>query len=321
MAGSLVNLFQVQFLAIQETMVQNVPLPILNEVWKHFNYESVQTSASGRSGGLVSLWRTDFFSLVKYWKKKHWIATIMRYVQSNRLILIINVYAPQQECRKKVVWSQLTTIAHNWPGPFCCLGDFNSVCSPDERLRESVDLNHIASFNNFISNANLFDQSLSNDEFTWEGPLGKLSRIDRVLINAQWATSWPDAILQTGLSEQSDHKPIIWGKRLMNWGLKPFRFNNAWLSKPGFLVMCEELWSAFDTYGRAAFVLSKNLRLLKAELKSWKISNPDQDRKILKETEIEIKRIKDCYRLHDLSVAEMNDLVQLKKIKKGFDKN
>ncbi|XP_071707956.1 uncharacterized protein [Rutidosis leptorrhynchoides] len=316
MVGRLVNLFHVQFIALQESMVQEVPQPVLNEVWKHFEFDAVQVNASGRSGGLVSMWRTDFFSLVKWWCKKHWIATIMRYNNSNKLILIVNVYAPQQEQSKKIVWSQLTRIVHNWPGPFCLLGDFNSVCAPEERLREVIDHNCITSFNNFISNAGLIDQFLVNDDFTWEGPLGKFSKIDRVFINAQWAILWPNSILQSGFSDRSDHKPIIWGKKLCYWGPKPFRFNNAWLAKVGFLSMCETVWSSFNTVGWASFVLNKNLRLLKAEIKLWNASHQDSFSVDLKSAESEIKRLKLCYSQCDLDAGELNDLVNLKKIKK-----
>ncbi|XP_071741004.1 uncharacterized protein [Rutidosis leptorrhynchoides] len=259
MAGNLVNNFQVQFLATQETMVQGMPQPVLNEIWKHFGFDSAQVSATGRSGGLLSIWRTDFFSLVKCCKKRHWIATIMRYLPTNNLVLIINVYAPQQECKKLIVWSQLTKVAHSWPGPLCILGDFNSVSSSVERLREVIDLNAIASFNNFIVNANLIDQHLVNDDFTWEGPLGKLSRINRVFLNSSWIDLWPDAILQMGHPDKSDHKPIIWGKKLISWGPKPFRFNNSWLEKPGFINFCKDKWASYPTTGWAAFIINKNL--------------------------------------------------------------
>ncbi|XP_071739168.1 uncharacterized protein [Rutidosis leptorrhynchoides] len=73
-------------------------------------------------------------------------------------------------------------------------------------------------------------QSLKNLfvlKFTWEGPLGKFSRIDRVLINSKWALLWPDAILQTDQSDRSDHKPIIWAKKLLFSGdLKTWNSQN-----------------------------------------------------------------------------------------------
>ncbi|XP_071739697.1 uncharacterized protein [Rutidosis leptorrhynchoides] len=222
MAGTMVNRFQIQFLAIQETMVKVVAQPTLNEIWKNYAFDSIQMEACGRSGGLLSMWRVDFFTLLQSWSRKHWIATILRYIPNNQIVLIVNVYAPHVEQRKKFVWSQLITIANNWPGLLCFLGDFNSICHPEERLREVIDLNSIASFNAFISQANIIDQHLSNDEFTREGPFGKFSRIDRVFINDKWALLWPDAILQTDHPDRSDHKPIIWAKKLLFWGQNPF---------------------------------------------------------------------------------------------------
>ncbi|XP_071688021.1 uncharacterized protein [Rutidosis leptorrhynchoides] len=163
LAGAIVNRFQLHFFAIQETMVNDVGLPVLNEIWKHYAFDTIQVQASGRSGGLLSSWRTDVFSLVMAWKRKNWIATILRYSPSNNVILIVNVYAPLQESKKKILWAQLCSIARIWPGPLCFMGDFNSVCCPGERLRENIDLVSIANFKDFINNASLFDLPLSND--------------------------------------------------------------------------------------------------------------------------------------------------------------
>ncbi|XP_071704099.1 uncharacterized protein [Rutidosis leptorrhynchoides] len=178
-------------------------------VWKHYAFDSIQVEANERSGGLVSMWRTDIFSLLMSWKRKHWSATIVRYLPSNLVILIVNVYAPRQESRKKMVWDKLTNIALKWPGPLCFLGDFNAVCSPEERFREATELSSIANFNDFITNASLIDQPLSNDVFTWEGPRGKFSRIDRFLVNHEWVTRWPEEVLQTVNTNKLYHKPIV----------------------------------------------------------------------------------------------------------------
>ncbi|XP_071725541.1 uncharacterized protein [Rutidosis leptorrhynchoides] len=297
MAGKLVNHFHIQFIAIQETMVKLVAQPILNEIWKHYAFDSIQSESSGRSGGLLSMWRLDFFSLIQAWSRKHWIATILRYTPNNQIVLLVNVYAPHNEQKKKFVWSQLSTIANNWPGPLCFLGDFNSVCHPDERLREVIDLNSIASFNAFINQANIVDQVLTDDEFTREGPFGKFSRIDRVFVNYKWAMLWPDAILQSDHRDRSDHKPLIWAKKLAYWGPRPFRFNNS-------------------MYGWAAFVINKKLRLLKAYLKLWNSSNQDTDVIKLKSIEAEIKRLKSFYKSRDLSQSEIIELTALKLCKK-----
>ncbi|XP_071728005.1 uncharacterized protein [Rutidosis leptorrhynchoides] len=252
MAGSFVTNFQIQFLAIQETMVKIVSQPILNEIWKQYAFEAIQVESDGRSGGLVSIWRSYFFSLINCWKCKHWIASVLRYIPSDNVVLIVNVYAPHLESSKRRVWEQLKNIACNWSGPICFLGDFNSVCTPDERCRESIDMNSIETFNDFILNASLIDQPLSNEEFTWEGPLGKMSRIDRVLLNSCWIDLWPDSILLAAKPDRSDHKPLVWGKKLVSWGTKLFRFNKAWFSKLGFLDMCFDNWANYPFNGWAA---------------------------------------------------------------------
>ncbi|XP_071719505.1 uncharacterized protein [Rutidosis leptorrhynchoides] len=185
-------------------MVQGVGQPILNEVWKHFAFDSVQVHASGRSGGKVSMWKTDFF---------------------------------------------------------------------------------------------IFDNELAKEV------------LDCYFIE-------PDACLQMGDSDRSDHKPIIWGKKLVCWGPKPFRFNNQWLSKKGFVKMCSDKWDSYLTEGWAAFILNKNLRLLKADLKLWNVSFSDQVDSDLKNVVFEIKQLKLCHRHHDLTDVELNTLVNLKKQKK-----
>ncbi|XP_071688709.1 uncharacterized protein [Rutidosis leptorrhynchoides] len=98
LVGSLVNQFQVQFLVIQETMVKEVPQPVLNEIWKHYVFDFVQVEASGRSVRLLSIWNL--------------------------------------ESRKKLVWSHLKDITLKWSGSLCLLGDFNAFTweGPNEKF-------------------------------------------------------------------------------------------------------------------------------------------------------------------------------------------
>ncbi|XP_071738841.1 uncharacterized protein [Rutidosis leptorrhynchoides] len=180
-------------------------------------------------------------------------------------------------------------MANKWLGPLCFLGDFNSVCSLEERMRENIDQNSIDSFNTFIIKANLIDQCLSND---------------------------PNVILQTDNLDRSDHKPIIWAKKLANWGPKPFRFNNSWLLKKGFVQFCDKLWKDYDVQGWAAFKVAKKMRLLKADIKIWSTSHQDTDEINLKLIDEEIKRLKNWYKVRDLFTFELSQLSNLKGCKK-----
>ncbi|XP_071713332.1 uncharacterized protein [Rutidosis leptorrhynchoides] len=222
-------------------MVENVSLTVLREAWKGVIYEGIQVASNGRSGGLVSCWRADCFTLKDHFDCHNWVATLLTYLPSNTDVLIINVYAPQSEIEKKIIWFHIAKMINGWNGPTCVMGDFNSTCFPHERLREEIDVVNMANFNDFISSASLIDQNIQNLMYTWDGPGGKKSRIDRVLVNVEWINLWPGAVLLAGDKSSSDHNPLIWGKKSLFWGPKPFRFFNGWFEVPKFVELKRDL--------------------------------------------------------------------------------
>lgn len=64
----------------------------------------------------------------------------------------------------------------------CVIGDFNCIRDDSERSNCVCRRLDITGFNEFINDANLLELSLSNSEFTWFGPLGRKSRLDRVFV-------------------------------------------------------------------------------------------------------------------------------------------
>ncbi|XP_071686940.1 uncharacterized protein [Rutidosis leptorrhynchoides] len=140
----------------------------------------------------------------------------------------------------------------------------------------------ISNFNDFINSSNMIDQIICNEEFTWKGPDGKMSRIDRVLVNGPWMQLFPDSILLAGAPKLSDHRPII--------------------------------WVSFE--GWAAFILQKKFRSLKALLRDWKANEVVISKKDLLDCENEIRRIKCIYQSRDLNDFERVILFDCKKRKK-----
>ncbi|XP_071712749.1 uncharacterized protein [Rutidosis leptorrhynchoides] len=160
-------------------------------------------------------------------------------------------------------------------------------------------------FNEFISLSGLFDQHLSNGYFTWEGPEGKTSHIDHILLNTEWIEKWPDSFLITGDPQFSDHKPLILGKQIISWGPKPFRFYNFWFNKKGFIEMCKQKWDLLPFDGWATHSIVKKLRSLKADLKGWHMQEVRNARKDLLFCEQEIQRLKSIYTSRDLVSNEL----------------
>ncbi|KAL8473872.1 hypothetical protein ACS0TY_030651 [Phlomoides rotata] len=57
--------------------------------------------------------------------------------------------------------------------------------------------------------------------------------------------------------------------KVKDWGPKPFRFINAWLSHPGFKKFVIDKWTSYKMEGWGSFVLKEKSKRLKADLKTW----------------------------------------------------
>ncbi|KAL8477268.1 hypothetical protein ACS0TY_029528 [Phlomoides rotata] len=152
------------------------------------------------------------------------------------------------------------------------VGDFNAIKEESERLgrAEFSDKRGIRLFQEFIELSNLIDLSLRGHSYTWYCLDGSCkSRLDRLLVNDQWLHNWPNATLKGMRRPVSDHCPIFTDFGKKNWGPKPFRFFNSWLSHEGLGSFVAEKWISYNITGWAGFVLKEKLKMLKEDLKVW----------------------------------------------------
>lgn len=95
------------------------------------------------------------------------------------------------------------------------------------------------------------------------------SRLDRMLVNNAWIQRWPNSRLK-GLDRSiSDHCPILMEIKSVDWGPKPFRSINAWLSHPSFKDFVTNRWQQYEVQGWGSFVIKEKFKLLKVDLKEW----------------------------------------------------
>lgn len=55
----------------------------------------------------------------------------------------------------------------------------------------------------------------------------------------------------------------------INWGPKPFRFNNCWLDHKDFQTFMESCWRDFQVTGWKGYILKEKMKMLKERLKWW----------------------------------------------------
>lgn len=121
-----------------------------------------------------------------------------------------------------------------------------------------------------VKRCNLVDVNLVGRKFTWYRTNGSCkSRLDRALVNDKWLERWPDSYLRGLPRSISDHCAIVLYSKHMEWGPKPFRFVNAWLSHPEFLGIVEKSWIS----GWGCYVFKEKLKRLKEELKKWNVQS------------------------------------------------
>lgn len=174
----------------------------------------------------MTCWDVDLFQCKGSAQSKHWIWVQMKATASNTLFNFINVYSPLTLSEKRILWRELLQIMEVVKDELICLvGDFNSIRDVKERSNCCYRRSDMQGFNCFIKDANLLDLEMENDSFTWFGPQGKCSKLDRFLVNEVWLESgqWTVKAL---CKLSSDHKPILLSCNLISWGPKPFKSFN-----------------------------------------------------------------------------------------------
>jgi hypothetical protein len=99
----------------------------------------------------------------------------------------------------------------------------------------------IVEFQSFVNSMDLEDVPVLGRNFSWFHPNGRsMSRIDRALVSDEWISLWGTPSLWILPRVVSDHCPLVLKHNSLDWGPRPFRFNNHWLLHKDFKVLVEE---------------------------------------------------------------------------------
>ncbi|XP_058759232.1 uncharacterized protein LOC131632500 [Vicia villosa] len=154
---------------------------------------------------------------------------------------------------------------------WCLGGDFNEITSRAERLGAGggFNLRGMEEFREFIASMGVVDIPCVG-KYSWFKDNGKsMSRIDRFLVSESLIDDWGVINQRIGNRDISDHVPINLNCGDVDWGPKPFRFNNAWINHKDFKeFICNE-WAKLKIDGRGDFILFEKLKLLKANIRIW----------------------------------------------------
>jgi hypothetical protein len=202
----------IDFLAIQETKFEVVTAAVCHSLWGSCDCEWVFLPSDGRSGGILSIWRKSQNSLVFSFKGEGFVGVCLEWGRLKSICFVINVYSKCDLASKRRLWSNILICKRGiGDGRWCVLGDFNAVCSVDERHGVNRDDGgsvplEVIEFRHFVEELELVDLPLLGRSFTWYQASGRaMSRIDRILISDEWAMTWGNGSLWPLPRDISDH--------------------------------------------------------------------------------------------------------------------
>lgn len=182
------------------------------------------------------------------------------------------VYAKHTRAERYILWTQLSNLISS-QGPMLIGGDFNTISTIAEyRGNATPELGGISDFSNFIADQSLLDLSTTGGLYTWSGvrSTGRVwKRLDRFLMTATFRDFFTDVRAELKNRATSDHSPVLLtADRSDLTAPKQFRFQNMWLSHPGFKDMVSNNWmQPVDGGGMRA--LGYKLKRLKQSLRIW----------------------------------------------------
>ena len=248
---------------IQETKLEKICPKILRSIWNDSDIESHFSPSQGSSGGLLSLWKKCFFDLVEAKCERNWIMLTGKIIALDFKCSFVNLYNPCDLNDRAQVWIELAQACFSSGSPCLIIGDFNEVLESSERGSQIVSTNGIHAFKSFVQVLELIEISPSNGKFTWFRGQSK-SKLDRMFIHSHWLDLFPSIQVSLLKRALSDHCPILVQSQSMNWGPRPFRFIDAWLSHLGCVKLISKTWS--ESCGSS---FMDKLKKVKLSLKKW----------------------------------------------------
>ena len=218
--------------------------------------------AGGTRGGILTAWDVHALSLKGFIARKHTLTTVLVSTVTDISFTVTNVYAPSDHHDSASFLEDLAELVPHINGPWVLAGDFNLIRSSDDKNNDRVDSRLTELFNDTINSLALLELPLLDRLFTWsnrrESPT--LARLDRVFLNTEMSTSFPNSTLTSLTRSTSDHIPLVVNLSTSIPKTNTFRFENSWLFHQDFLPCIAPAWNTAPHVQDAAGTSRARLR-------------------------------------------------------------
>ncbi|XP_027098924.2 uncharacterized protein [Coffea arabica] len=178
------------------------------------------------------------------------------------------VYARCTRVGRRELWSAMESLAGEVQGPWLLAGDFNVISCMEERVGGApANEANMEEFNESIGNCGLAEVPFDGAEFTWTN--GRMwQRLDRALMNREWADGYDLSHVSHLARGRSDHAPLLICCQNGNPSKRSFKFLNVWRHHAGFKDVVKKSWE-MPAEGEGMPRFYNKLRAVKGGLQVW----------------------------------------------------
>ena len=114
---NLVRKQNVDMLLLQETKLKETRPTLIKSIWGNAELEYVHVDADGSAGGIITVWRPDFFKLTSACCSRNFVL-ISGIILPDFPCTILNVYGPSTVLERRGVWASIVNLKGWFPSPW-----------------------------------------------------------------------------------------------------------------------------------------------------------------------------------------------------------
>ncbi|XP_059626612.1 uncharacterized protein LOC132269441 [Cornus florida] len=222
-------------------------------------------------GRVWVLWDPQKVSMLRAVEHGQVINCEIELINLKKKVLASFIYAANTAVDRKSLWRSLNSFSLSCE-PWILMGDFNVLLHVNDSFGGALRwTTGMQDFKECLDRNGLEDMRFTGVFHTWSnrsyGGANITRKLDRVLVNFNFISLFPQAECEFLPQGISDHSPMVvrFGELTPKRNI-PFRFFNFWTLDPSFFIIVSQEWQRV-IHGSRMFILVQKLRSLKQPLK------------------------------------------------------
>jgi hypothetical protein len=149
--------------------------------------------------------------------------------------------------------------------------DFILIYKDEDKNNANFNRAMMGHFRKLINDLSLKELRLHGRKYTWSNQQDSptLVKLDRVLCIVDWEDKFPNCLLQSTTSDDSDHCPLLLGLHDNRRGRWCFHCESFWPKLEGIQEAVASAWTSIPTSACPFITLDNKFRVVTKSLQSW----------------------------------------------------